>query len=722
MSASDETVATETFRDLSPLLNPGAIAVVGASKRSGSAGRLVLQNLRHLGYSGQVYAVHPRHDEVLGFPCYPHLHSLPGPVDSVAILLGADKALAILEQAAEIGAPAAWVLAAGFAEAGPEGEAREAELVRIAEENGLMVCGPNCIGVADLVAGSATYSVALSPKTHAGRVSAVVQSGAICLGLANSARFGFRTLISSGNEAVLDSADYIGHLAGDPHTDVIVAFLEGIGSPEKFIAAAEAAAEAGKPILAVKVGRSEMARRTVQAHTGSLAGSDRVVDAAFRRLGVMRVDTLDELMEAAELFATCPVPEGEGVGLLSLSGGQIGLIADLAEDMGLTFPDFSQEAKRSLKQILPPFSPIANPLDAWGSGDLEATYPACVDVVSWEKDVDLLAVSRGTPEGVAEREIEQSLAVADAAVEAAEETGKPVLLFSNFCAGFQPEVKRRLDEGGVPYLQGTRETLRAIQAFVDYGSFLHRERKEAEVVSTSPPELARWRERLQGMTGSLSEIEARRLLVDYGIPAPRERAARTADEAAEAARSIGYPVVLKVLSPNIQHKTEIGGVRVGLADALAVRSAFGEVMEVARERHPDADIEGALIQEMVGGDAVEVIVGVLRDADFGPVVVFGSGGVLVELFEDSSLRLPPLSRSDARGMIEENQATRLLEGFRGKPPADVEALVDALVRVSRLAVDLGDHIAALDINPLMVLPEGKGVRAVDALVEVGQPR
>jgi acyl-CoA synthetase (NDP forming) len=706
------------FRDLSPLLNPRAIAVVGASERPGSAGRLVLQNLQHLGFEGPVYAVHPRHEQVLGFPCYPDLQSLPGPVDSVAVLLGAEKVLTILEEAAEIGALAVWVLASGFAEAGPEGEKREAELSRIAEETGLMVCGPNCIGVANLVDGAATYSVALSPKTHAGGVSAVVQSGAICLGLANSARFGFRYLISSGNEAVLDSADYIGYLAGDPHTTVIVAFLEGIRSPERFAAAAEAAAEAGKPILAVKVGRSEMARRAVQAHTGSLAGADRVVDAAFRRLGVMRLDTLDELLEAAELFVTCPLPEGDGVGLLSLSGGQIGLIADLAQDLGLTFSTFSADAQKALEEILPPFSPIANPLDAWGSGDLEATYPACVDVVSREEGVHLVAVSRGTPEGVAEREVEQSLAVAEAAVRATEETGKPVLLFSNLCAGFQPHVKRVLDEGGVPYLQGTRETLRALQAFVRYGAFRRARGKGVEAGCPSPPALPRWRERLGKVERSLSEVEARQLLVDYGIPAPEERVARSADEAVEAAEAIGYPVVLKILSAEIQHKTEIGGVRVGLAGEAAVRSAFHEVMGAAEEHQPDADIEGVLIQELVGDDAAEVIVGMVRDADFGPVVVFGSGGVLVELFEDSSLRLPPLSRQEARKMIDETQAAQLLKGFRGKPPADVEALVDALVRVSQLAVDLGDRIAALDVNPMLVLPEGQGVRAVDALVEV----
>ena len=704
--------------DLSPLLNPQAIAVVGASERQGSAGRLVLENLRHLHYTGQVYAVHPKHETVLGFPCYPDLRALPGPVDSVAVLLGAEKVLPILETAAAVGVPAAWVLASGFAEAGPEGQARQATLARFAQESGLKICGPNCIGVANLVDGVATYSVALSPATRAGGVSAVVQSGAVCLGLANAARFGFRYLISSGNEAVLDSADYIHYLVQDPATRVILAFLEGISNSEKFVAAAQAAAEAQKPLLLIKVGRSEIARRTVQAHTGSLAGSDAVMDAVFERLGVVRLDTLNELTEAAELFLHCPIPQGEGVGLLSLSGGQLGLVADLAQDLGMRFPALSEAGQHALSQVLPPYSTIANPLDAWGSGDLEQSYPTCVNIVSQEPDVHLVAVTRDTPPQVAEREIEQSFSVADAAIAAAQDTGKPVLVFSNLSTGFEPQVKHKLQAAGVPYLQGTWETLRAIQAFVRYGRFQRQRDVQVTRGCASPPDLAEWRRRLQGQSGALSEVEGRRLLAAYGIPGPQEAVATSAAEAVQVARHIGYPVVLKILSPDIQHKTEIGGVRVGLGDEHAVRAAFEQVMAAAQAHHPQARLEGALIQEMIPSDAVEVILGVLRDPDF-TVVVFGSGGILVELIQDSALRLPPLSAAEAREMIQQTRGARLLEGFRGRPPADVDALVDALVRLSQLALDLGDVISALDINPLMVLPEGQGVRAVDALVELG---
>ncbi|MDR7417382.1 MAG: acetate--CoA ligase family protein [Armatimonadota bacterium] len=706
------------FRDLSPLLNPKAVAVVGASERHGTAGRLVLENLRALRFSGAVYAVHPSHRDVLGFPCYPHLKALPGPVDTVAVLLAADKVLATLEAAVGVGAKSAWVLASGFAESGAEGAARQRELARFAADTGLVVCGPNCIGVANLVDGVATYSVALSPATKAGGVSAVVQSGAICLGLANAGRLGFRYLISSGNEAVLDSADYIGFLAGDPQTRLIVAFLEGIRSPARFVEAARAAALANKPILVVKVGRTEASRRAVQAHTGSLAGADAVCDAVFRRHGIQRLDTIDELIEAADLFSTCPLPAGDGIGLLSLSGGQIGLVADLAQDLGLTFPSLSDVTRRGLETILPPYTRIENPLDAWGSGDLERTYPACVNLVVRDDRIHLLAVTRDTPPWVAERELEQSIAVANAAVAAARDTRKPVVMFSNISAGVHPALTRVLGAGGVPHLQGIRETLRAMQAFTRYAGFRHRMGMPVSRGRPSPDDLPLWRSRLSGVRGTLTEPDGRRLLAAYGIPGPRERVATSADEAVTAARELGYPVALKILSAGIAHKTDIGGVRLNLRSDADVHRAFHDVMRAARTHHPATTLDGVLVQDMVTTPSVEVILGILRDPDFGPVVVFGTGGILTEVLADSALRIPPLSRDEAVEMIGETRAARLLRGVRDHPAADADALADALVSLSQLAVDLGDLIAALDINPVMVLPAGQGVCAVDALVEI----
>jgi acetate---CoA ligase (ADP-forming) len=705
------------FRDLGPLLNPKSIAVVGASERPGSAGRLVLENLHNLHYPGEVFAVNPKADQVLGYACYPDLKALPKKVDMAAILLGADKLLPTLGTMAEMGIPAAWALASGFSESGPEGKKLQAEVAAYAREKGLLLCGPNCVGAANLVDCSATYSVALSPAIKPGEVSVVMQSGAILMGLANSTPFGFRYLISSGNEAVLDSADYIGYLASDPKTQVILAFLEGIRDADKFVAASRAAAEAGKPVLVLKVGRSEAAQRAVQAHTGSLAGSDIVLDAVFKREGIIRLESLDELVEAARLFLACPPPEGDGIGLLSLSGGQIGLLSDLAQNLDLNFPVLADDTQKRLREVLPPFTSITNPLDAWGTGDLEKMYPACVEAVAKDPAVSLIAMSRDTPPNVAAREIEQSMRVAEAAVRAKNDAHKPVLVFSNFSAGLEPQVEKYLAENGIPYLQGTSETLRAMRALEQYSAFKRRVKKPAPAGCDSPANLAQWRERMAKTSAVLDEFEGRKLLADYGIPGPREAIAEDEEMAAKNAGKIGYPVVLKILSPDIQHKTEAGGVRVGLKDEAAVRNAFREIMESARKYKPEARLEGVLIQEMIPSDAVEVILGIVQDSNFGPVLVFGSGGILVELIKDSAVQLPPLNRDNALDLIHQIRGKKLLMGYRGRPAADTDALAEALVRLSQLAVDLGDRITALDINPLMVLPAGKGVRAVDVLVE-----
>jgi acetate---CoA ligase (ADP-forming) len=711
-------MSSDTFRDLTPLLNPRQIAIVGASERRGSAGRLVLENLQHLDFSGKIYPVNPTFKTVMGYPCYPDLNSLPEPAEMAAVLLGVDKVLPALKTGVENGLKAAWVLASGYAESGAEGKARQLELTRFAKETGLLLCGPNCIGVANLVDRSASYSVALSPANQAGSVSAVMQSGAICMGLANSARFGFRYLISSGNEAALESSDYIGYLVGDPGTKVIIAFLEGIRSPQKFMAAAQAAMQVGKPILIVKVGKSETAQRTVQAHTGSLAGSDNVLAEVFRKYGVVRLDSLDELLEATELFLNSPLPQTEGVGLLSLSGGQIGLVADLAQNLGLEFPIFTEKGDKKLLDILPPYSTIANPLDAWGSGDLEKMYPGCVAVVASEPHISLVAAARDTPPAVAEREVEQSIQVAKAMIKARQETGKPVVMFSNVSTGFNNEVHEILRAGGVPYLQGTPETLRAIQVFEQYAAFRRKQNVTETMGSPSPKSVTAWKEKLRLTSGVFSEVEGRRLLADYGIRGPRELVASSEQDARLAADAIGYPVVLKILSADIQHKTEAGGVKVGIKDGDMVVAAYRQVMESGLNYNPNAKLDGVIIQEMIPSSSVEVILGLLRDPGFGPVVVFGSGGILVELVKDSALRLPPLSRSDAMAMINSTKGVKLLRGFRGRPAADIDALAEALVNLSQMAVDLGDKISALDINPLMVLPNGQGVCAVDTLVEI----
>ena len=707
----------EAVLDLTPLLAPRAIAVVGASDRPG-AGSLVLDNLRQLGFPGAVYPVNPKYRELAGWRCYPGLQDLPGPVDSVAILLGYQRVLPVLQEAAAIGARGAWSLASGFGEAGPEGEALQAEVAAFCHAHHIALCGPNCIGVVNFHARAATYSVALPPSAMApGHVGAVVQSGAVCLGLANANRgLGFSTLISSGNEAALDNADYIAYLADDPQTRVILAFIEGFKRPERFVAAAQRACDAGKPLLVVKVGRSAVAQRATRAHTGSLAGADAVHDAVFRKLGVVRLDSLEELVEAAELFLKAPLPAGRGVGLLTLSGGQIGLIGDLMAGLDLELPELSQDARAALEQILPAYSAIANPLDAWGAGNFEETYPACTRIVANDPAIHLIGVVRDSSPGIAEREVAQSTVIVEAAAAASSVAGKPVLVFASIANGIEPAVKARADALGLPLLQGTRASLRAMEALIRYAE--HR-RTPPDPVGPSPVSALQrvaLREWLAGQPASLTERAGKRLLAAYGIRVTRERLAADADEAVRLAAEMGRPVALKIASPDILHKTEAKGVLLGLSEPEQVRAGFDRILANARAYDPAARLEGVLVQEMVPPGAIEVIVGSSVDPEFGPVVVFGLGGVLVELIKDAALRTGAGDRGRSAGADRRDAGAALLRGFRGAPPADLDALADAIVRLSHLAYDLRDEVIAVDVNPLMVLPAGQGVIAADALV------
>ncbi len=701
---------------LDALIAPRAIAVVGASDRPG-AGSNVLNNLRKLGFAGPVYPVNPKYAELNGWRCYGSLADLPGPVDTVAILHGHKQVLSTLEQVNAIGCKAAWVLASGFGEAGPEGEAAQADLIAYARTHNIAVCGPNCIGVVSPHARVATYSVALPTTLRPGPIGAVVQSGAVCLGLANSNRgIGFSTLISSGNEAVLDNADYIAYLVDEPHTRVIVAFVEGFKSPAKFVRAADRALAAGKPLLVVKVGRSEVAQRATMAHTGSLAGADAVHDAVFRKHGVMRLDSLDELLEAAELFSRAPLPAGRGVAILTLSGGQIGLIGDLAQGLDLHLPTLSETTLAALSEVLPPYSSVANPLDAWGAGNFEDTYPACTRILAADPEVHIVAVARDTSPGVAEPEIRQSNVIVDAAAEVVAASGKPILVFSNIANGIEPSVRARAAAAGLPVLQGTRASLKAIESLVRYA-----EARRSPVAQPGPSpigqdQLGSLKEWLTRQPFSLTEQASKHLLQAYGVPVTREAVASSPEEAVRLAAELGGSVVLKIHSPDILHKTEAKGILLNVAGDDAVKRGFDQLLANAHAYNPGARIEGVLVQELVRPAAVEVIAGASVDNQFGPVVVFGLGGVLVELFHDSSLRLAPVTPAEAHIMVRETRGAALLDGYRGRPPADVDALADVICRLSHLVADFREEIVAIDINPLMVLPVGQGVVAADALV------
>jgi acyl-CoA synthetase (NDP forming) len=709
-------------RDLSKLLNPQSIAIVGASEKFG-AGSLVIENLQTLGYRGKIIPISPKYESVRGYPCYPSLLDVPKEteIDSIAIVLGSKQVIPVLEQAGRRGVGAAWAFASGFAETGKEGQDLQEELRRICTENDILFCGPNCVGYANLHGKVGTYSAPISPTLRKGGVSAIGQSGSVILALANSNRgIGFHMLISSGNEAVLDTTDYLEYLLEDSQTEVIILFLEAVRRPEAFIRACERAAELRKPIIAVKVGRSEMSRKVALTHTAALTGTDRVQEAWFKKLGVIRVEDLDQLLETAEAFSRCRhrLPRGNGVGAITVSGGEIGLIGDLSERLSVTFPNLSSAAQAELRKRLPPFNPIANPLDAWGSGDLTETYPACLEVLAKEEMIDLIAVSQDSPSGMAEKQINQYADVARAAVRTAAR-GKPIVAFSHVSGGLDPKIRGILESGNVPFLQGTRESLVAIDRLIEYGIFQKGRESKQTVQGKSPRQVEEIIKRLRGPRRVLGDVEAKEILKSYGIPIVAEFLTQSVDEALKAARKIGYPVVLKGQSAEIPHKTEAGLVKLKVRNEEEVRSSFTQILENAQSYKRDAYVEGILLQQMIPSDATEVIVGISQDAALGPMVVFGIGGIFVELLKDTVIRIPPMSQDEARTMISEVKGKDLLEGFRGKVRSDVEALVETLVQVGQMAVDLKEVLISLDLNPLMVLPMEKGVRVVDVVMIVG---
>ncbi len=707
-------------KNLDVLLSPRSIAIVGASEKYG-AGSLVIDNLKTLGFAGAIIPVNPKYKKVLGLTCFPSLSDIPSEItiDCVAVVLGAAQILPVLNDAAARGIRAAWAFASGFAETGEAGKALQAELKSFCDANGIAFCGPNCVGYVNLHQKVGTFSAPVSPTIQKGNIAAVVQSGSVALALANSNRgIGFSILVSSGNEAVLDTVDYIEHFLQDTHTDVIIAFLEGIRRPEAFRKVCVEAVKANKPIIAVKVGRSQMARKTVVTHTGALAGADAVHNAFFKKYGVIRVDDLDQLMETAAIFSSLAkrLPRGNRVGMLTVSGGEIGLVGDIAHHLKLSFPPLSSEAIDALKHKLPPYTTIANPLDAWGSGDLENVYPACLEILAQEEAVDIIAVSQDSPPGMSAQQVQQYTAVAKAAVKCA--TGhKPVVVFSHVSGGLDPTLKSILDGGGVPFLQGTRESLSAIEHLAAYAKFKENDTADQTTANIRPPNFKEMASRLKQRQGILSYPESQTLLQAYGIKVPPEAMVNTAAEAFEAARRLGYPLAMKGQSQAIPHKTEAGLVHLNICGNAEVQSTFDAIQKNLHSHDPVAPFEGVLIQPMVSPDAVETILGINYDPVFGPAVVLGLGGVFVELLQDSQLRLPPLSRAEAMEMIRSLKGYGILAGYRGKPPADIEALAETVVQVAQMAVDLKDVLLSLDLNPLMVLPQGQGVMAADVLIE-----
>lgn len=686
--------------ELDRFFNAQVIAVVGASDSPGTAGmlnyRLVCDWSKPLGR--RVYPVNPNRDQVVGEPCYPSVLDVPEDVDVVVILVS--DAIGPLKDAIAKKAPFAVIFAAGFAETGAEGAARQAEIEALITENEIHLLGPN------------TTLNAFQPfrRDLAGkRVALITHSGHQGRPIYQAQEIGIpmEGWVPTGNEVDLESADFIRWFTDQPDVGVIAGYIEGFKDGRTLMLAADHALKRGVPMVFVKPGRTEIGRSWVQTHAGHLAGSDAVMSAVFRQFGMTRVDGLDELLDVSAMFARCLPPSGDGVAIYSISGGTCTHVADWATAMGLTVPELTRETQERLREWIPGYLRVSNPVDTGGHPTGDERGPKILQAILEDPNIGLLVVpvpSSVSP--VTDR-------LAEDLVDAARNTDKPVCVVWGSPTADEPSYREVLLPSALPLFRSVGNCLTAVKAYLDYHRFRDRYRSPFARPALRPLPAARKVRELLAPGGALSEHGSKRVLAEYEIPVTRDILCGSAAEAARAARSIGLPIVMKVSSRALLHKSDLGLVRVGVATERDVRAAFGELMDLARVAAPDGPIEGVLVSELVDG-GIETALGVVRDELFGPTVMFGLGGIAIEVFRDVSFRVPPFTKAEARRMIEETKSASLLKGVRGKPKADIGALANAIMKVQRLAMDLSDQIVELDINPLLARPDG--VVALDALV------
>ncbi len=701
----------EQLASIDRMLNPRSIAVVGATPRMQYGGRFLAASM---GASDRVnvYPVNPRYEEIQGVPSYASVSDLPEAPDVVGIVVPYHAVLDTLRESHVRGAKSAIVISAGFAERG-EDDRRElqVELGKFARESGVRVSGPNCLGLANLKDDIWASASSRGAAGLSGPIGLVCQSGASAFGpfltRAVDEGIGFTYIVSTGNEADLDFCDFARYLLDDDDTRVIAGFIEGFKDGRKFIELARLAAERGKPIVLIKIGRSELGSRAAGSHTAALTGVDARYDAAFDQYGVIRVQDYDDLLQVSNLMARSQRPPHRGVAVVSHSGGISSLTADMCGQAGLDLPPLSQGARDGINGILKGFGWAANPSDVTGFANSD-DFPAIMSYMADDPNVGTLVVASAGADPQATQVIAQR-----------DGSNKPVAFLWTGTRGAESGLPM-LREAGIPVFYVPDKLAAGIRYLNDYHDWRER-RLDRGFGAAQPltPEQETAAAGLAGAGGALSEFDSKRLVAAFGVPITREERAGDADAAVAAASRIGYPVALKVDSADVLHKTDAGAIRLGLPDAAAVRTAFAEVTDNARRYDASASINGVIVQEMVSG-GVETIVGVSYDGQLGPVLLFGSGGVMVEVYNDVALRLCPITRGDALEMIDEVKGARLLRGFRGSPPADVDALADVLVSISQMAVNLEGRLAELDINPLMVLPAGSGVVAADALAVVAQ--
>ncbi len=696
---------------LESLFTPQSVAVVGASANPDKLGFNVLDNLVKYGFQGAIYPINPKEKEILGHPCYARVTDVPGPVDLVVIVVPNKFVGAVMEDCGAKGVGAAIVITAGFRETGAEGRQMERGVIEIARRHGIRVVGPNCLGV--IATGSAMNASFAAGMPDTGRISFMSQSGALCTGILDWAaanHLGFANFVSLGNKGDLNETDFLEAWREDPETDVVVAYLEGIVNGPRFMQTARELTKV-KPVIVLKSGTTSAGSRAVSSHTGTLAGSDAAYDAAFRQSGILRARSVSDLFAYSTAFAYQPLPHGRQVAIITNAGGPGIMATDACENLGLQLAALSSETVSVLQANLPAAANCYNPIDVLGDARADR-YKLALKAALDDPAVDAV-IFLLTPQAMTE--IEDT---ARAVVELAQNSDKPVL--ANFMGAKDVAAGNRiLGEGRVPCYGFPEEAAEALARMVEQREWRERTHEPLERFAVDR-ERAATAIVTAGKAGRLrlNEVEARQIVAAYGLPLPKSQLALNSEQAVRWAEEIGYPVVMKIISPDILHKSDIGGVQVGLKNAKAVRLAYEEILNRAHRYMPDADVWGVAVQEMVQVGR-EVILGVTQDPTFGHLLMFGLGGIYVEVLKDVVFRVAPLARSEAVEMIQEIRSFPLLAGARGQKPADLDAIVECILRVSQMVTDF-PQIVELDINPLFAYDVGGGAMAVDARIVISE--
>jgi len=694
---------------LEHFFSPKTVAVVGASREEGKVGHDLLKNLVTYGYKGKIYPVNPHANNILGIKTYPSLRETNDTIDLAVIVIPAQYVERAVDECIEKGIDSIIVISAGFKESGIDGALRERELLRKIKQHAIRMLGPNCLGLIDTQSClNVSFAADMPPQ---GNIAFFSQSGALCTSILDWAMgecLGFSKFISIGNKTDIDEVDIIQALDNDAHTKVILGYLEGVKSGTAFMNAAQKMTQ-NKPIIIVKSGGTTAGAKAASSHTGTLAGSENAFDAACKQSGILRVKTIEELFDYAIGFSSQHLPKGPRIALITNAGGPGIIAADAVERSKLKMAALSKNTVDSLRSFLPATSNVYNPVDVLGDAKADR-YRFVIEKVLEDPHVDVILVIL-TPQTMTE--IEKT---AEVIGEISNQTDKTIV--TSFMGGIRIEKGiKTMCQRKVPNYPFPERAVSAIEAMYKYTLW---QKKSTPSIKTFDVQkeiaVSIFDNARRTGRSSLSEEEAMQVISAYGFKIPKSTLAASEAEAVRVAEEIGYPVVMKISSPNILHKSDFGGVIIGIKNAVDVRRCFSDITQKARRLMPEAEIKGILVQQMITGGK-EVILGMSRDPQFGPLLMFGLGGIYVEVLKDVAFRIAPIDSQEAEEMVREIRAFPLLQGVRGEVPVDIDAIVNNLLRLSQLATDCPE-IMEMDINPLVVFPEGKGAMAIDARLTI----